>query len=330
MGMGVDQHMPTVTITHREIERHHPDLLLPPDEEFRHDYSQRIWLGGEAASQKAIAFVAICRNAMPFLPRTLRDIEKTGLKFKDFRVYIFENDSEDGTKDYLSSLKSPWLVVESQDNGRPHLNYTKTADRTVALAEYRNRCREWVREKYPEADYVCVFDTDPWGGFSADGILNTVSRLEEPQYRDAAGMASYSWCVWGPPVWPEPVVCQYDAWAFRFNHWRENHDMRWFHFWHPPVGSPPVKCNSAFGQLAVYRTRNYLRGVYEGGDCEHVSHWRTAGGDCYLNPSQRVTSFWIPLNEQEATDDGLREDLRGNVVGRDADPDHCRNAEDIG
>lgn len=322
--------MPTMTLTHEEIAAHHPDLILPPDEEFRHEYYQRQAAGGEAASRLKIAFVAICRNAMPFLHFTLQHVENTGKKFRDFRGYIFENDSADGTKDYLADLKLPWLTVESQDNGRPHLNYTKTSDRTVALAEYRNRCREWVAENYSEADLVVVFDTDCWGGFSTDGILNTVSYLEEPAYQRATGMASYSWCVWGPPVWPEPVVCQYDAWAFRLNYWREHQDMRWFHFWHPVVGSPPVKCNSAFGQLAVYRTRNYLRGVYEGGDCEHVGHWRTAGGDCYLNPSQRVVSFWIPSYAKQERSESLREDVHGDVVGGNADQDHCRNAEDLG
>jgi len=188
--------------------------------------------------------------------------------------------------------------VSSHDNGRPHLNYTTEPVRTIALAEYRNTCREWVEANCPHFDYSIVFDTDPWGGFSIDGIANTLGHLEDyggdiddgwsQDYWRAAGMGSYSWVVWGDP----PTPCHYDAFAFRHNYAKRRMDMNWFHLWHPPVGSPPVLVKSCFGQLAVYRTRNFLQGVYTGDDCEHVGHWLSAGGDCYLNPSQRAVSFW--------------------------------------
>lgn len=290
--------MPTLTLA--EIERHNPDLILPPDPEFADEYWHRVRHGREQAKKRRVALVAICRNAMPFLPRTLSLVEKTGEMFSDWRAFIFENDSVDDTKRVLAAAgedSNDKISVATTDNGRPHLNYTKSSDRTIALAEYRNICRLWCAEHCGDFDYAIVFDTDMWGGWSVDGIANTIGHLEDDEYSNASGMGSYSWAIWGKPVWANPTECQYDAWACRWTWWQERQNMLWFHLWHPPVGSRPVRMNSCFGQLAVYRMGDFISGTYAGGDCEHVAHWRSMRGDCYLNPSQRVVSFWVPEEE---------------------------------
>lgn len=289
-------------ISHSEIVAHDADTLLPPDGEFEGEYWSMVEAGRDAAATKRVAFVAICRNAMPFLPLTMKRLEKTAAMFGGSRVFIYENDSVDGTKDFLdetSAGSDGWLTVSMQDHGRPHLNYTKEACRTIPLAEYRNACRAWVAENCSDFDYTVVFDTDPWGGWSVDGVANTVGWLALPEYEAAAGMGSYSWAVWGPPITPAPMAVHYDGFACRWTWWKERQDMGWFHMWHPPVGSRPVLMNSCFGQLALYRTKNFLAGEYRGGDCEHIHHWRTAGGNCYLNPSMRCVAFWIPKEESE-------------------------------
>jgi len=290
--------MPTVTLA--DIQAHHPDIILPPDPEFANDYLRVVKSGKAAAAGKKVAFVAICRNAMPFLPFTLERVAQTGGLFSDFECFIFENDSSDSTKDCLRDAARDlgWLTVESQDNGRPHLNFTKEQSRTVALAEYRNKCRRWVAENCRDSDYTVVFDTDSWGGWSPDGVLNTIGHLEDPSFAAAVGMASYSWSIWGPPVWPQPTVCHYDAWACRWTGWKER-DMLWFHLWHPPVGSRPIRMNSAFGQLAVYRTSRFVKGQYTGDDCEHVGLHKSLHGEFYLNPSMRSVSFWVPEEKMD-------------------------------
>jgi hypothetical protein len=62
----------------------------------------------------------------------------------------------------------------------------------------------------------------------------------------------------------------------------------------PPVGSDPIPMNSAFGGLCLYRREAYLAGVYEGGDCEHVSLHRSmqrAGYQLFLNPGSRYVAI---------------------------------------
>lgn len=336
-------------MTLEDIQARHPDILLPPAPEFVDSYQKRVEFGQQAAKDLRVAFLAICRNAMPWLPMTMHHVEQTGIRFKEWKCFVFENDSIDGTKDELSRLckLSDRLSCSMIDNGRPHLNSTKSSDRTIPLAEYRNACIAWAAENASNYDYAIVFDTDPWGGWSADGVLTTIGYLEDrldvvdgdpaARWHAAAGMGSYSWCEWGPPVWKHPTICHYDGWACRWT-WDSEHqpwpyNPVWFHYWHPPVGSPPVRMNSCFGQLGVYRMRNYLQGKYLGGDCEHVAHWRSCGGNCYLNPSQRVVSFWIPRDDAEkdvGERHGMHRDVHEDVVSRDADQDHRRDAENLG
>lgn len=295
-----------LTITLDDIESHHPDILLPPDQEFRQEYLDAVAIGRHAASEASVAFVAICRNAMPWLARTLPLLEQTAAMFKEWSAFIYENDSHDDTKAVLAEWSDGQQRHASlNDNGRPHLSHTIAAERTHALAEYRTACQTFVRNGRP-VDYVVVFDTDAWGGWSIDGVANSIAHMESDP--SLYGLASYSWAEWPQPGSP-PLAFHYDAFAARLNHWSRR-DQNWFHLWHPAVGSEPVEFRSAFGQLAVYRGYRYLQGRYRGEDCEHVLFHRSieaaAGndlGDYYqgtshtrlaLNPSMRCVSFWEP------------------------------------
>lgn len=282
-------------ITRDEIELHRPDVLLPPDTEFADAYAVDAAYGRNIAARRSVAFVAICRNAMPWLPMTLNLVEQTGAMFRDWSAFIYENDSSDDTKDALIQWADhDQRRVSLNVNGRPHLNHTTDQERTHALAEYRTAC-QWHVAHGTKPDYVVVFDTDPWGGWSIDGVATSIAWLDASD--DLYGLASYSWAEATSGEHDARIPIHYDAFAARLNHWGRR-DQQWFHLWHPAVGSPPVQFNSAFGQLAVYRTRAYLAGRYTGEDCEHVTLHRSihrAGmGRIALNPSMRCVSFWVP------------------------------------
>ncbi len=284
-------------ITLDEVRAHNPDTLLPPDPEFADLYREAVQAGREIAARSTVAMVAICRNAMPWLPLTLGLVEDTGAMFRDWAGFVFENDSDDGTKDVLAGWSGDdRRNISLNTNHRPHLCHTFAQERTVALAEYRAQCQHWVGHIEP-VDYVIVFDTDPWGGWSVDGVASSIYWLDRTPA--AAAMASYSWGE--TLIGDHRFAMHYDAFAARLNHWQRR-DQQWFHHWHPPVGGLPVRFNSAFGQLAVYRSENYLRGRYTGDDCEHVGLHRTMGGAVYLNPSSRCVSFWVPNGGQDSHD----------------------------
>jgi hypothetical protein len=283
-------------ITLEDIERHAPDVLLPPDPEFVEDYAKAFLAGREFAAESSVAIVGICRNAMPFLPQTLRLIEETGSMFRSWSAFFFENDSSDETKEVLKSwADGNQRSVSLNINHRPHLNHTIAQERTVALAEYREQCQHWVRQREP-VDYVIVVDTDAWGGWSVDGVMTSIAHMTWDQ--SWYGLASYSWAEVDTPQGPMPI--HYDAFAGRLGGWQRR-DQQWFHHWHPRVGGPPIEFHSAFGQLAVYQADDYLIGRYTGEDCEHVCLHRSIkqrNTRLGLNPSSRCVSFWVPNGRQ--------------------------------
>lgn len=272
----------------------------PVDTEFGDSYSRMTTVGKETARQGDAVIVGIARNAMPYLHNTLRLVAEAVPQFRSCRMYVFENDSTDGTDGYLDAFAAdnPWLTVEHDTLGGPDARGFEP-ERTVRLAGCRNKCLEWVRANAPGVTWVIVLDLDPHGGFSPDGIFNSIGWLSAKATQRPAGMASFS--LYAEHTAPDapPRIAQYDSWAARLNWWRDRREeigFGWFSMLLFPVGAPPVPMNSAFGGLAVYMAEAILApGVeYSGGDCEHVHLHRRmheAGYQLFINPGSRYFAY---------------------------------------
>ena len=262
-------------------------------------YHERVKYGTAEALRRKLAIVAISRNAMPHLKNTLRLVDELAGKFKSAAFYVFENDSEDGTPAVLDEFAATrrWATVEHDTLGGEDARGFEP-ERTVRLAKCRAKCQEWVRQHAADAGYVMVLDTDPHGGFSVDGVLNSLGWFCELAGRTGLGlqpaaMASSSLFIRSEEK-KSIGVAQYDAWAARMNTYEDRRDHNWFHLFTPPPGTPPIPMYSAFGGLCLYRREAFLAGRYAGGDCEHVAFHRTmrqAGYQLYLNPGSRYIAL---------------------------------------
>lgn len=276
-----------------------PEDVWPIDSGYEAEYGAKVNRGRVIASEKDACIVAIGRNAMPLLTNTLALAEELQRGFRSCRMHVYENDSTDGTDSALDEFAAsrPWFTVEHGSMGGEDLRGFQS-ERTVRLAACRSRCMEWVKAHASDTAWTIVLDLDPEGGFSVDGVFNSVACLADAQGPKRPGaMASYSlYCVRGDDG--ELKIAQYDSWAARLNWWGDRKHligMGWFSMLLPPVGSPPVPMNSAFGGLCVYSTPAYLAGGYSGEDCEHVPHHRRmseAGWQLFLNPGCRYVATW--------------------------------------
>ena len=282
-----------------------PEDMWPVEAGYEAQYDTHRAVGLGTAKRTKAVFLAIARDAMPYLTNTLDLVEEAAAMFRESAFYVYENDSTDGTDEVLNTFAAtrPWVTTEHATLNRPDVRGFEP-ERTVRLAEYRNRCRDWAFRNHPDADYVIVLDLDPHGGFSTAGILNSIGRLCDLrssvcQTAVPGAMASLSLYMQRDA---EGVlgIAQYDAWAARLNFWEDRRDrpggMKWFHMLMPPVGSPPIPMYSAFGGLCVYAADAYYApGVrYDGGDCEHVllhRNMRSAGYQLYLNPGSRYVAI---------------------------------------
>jgi len=275
-----------------------PEDVWPVDAEYAEAYETAVAVGRETAKELDVVIVGIARNAMPALPNSLCLATEVLSGFRSGRMYVYENDSTDGTDDVLRDFagRVPFLTTEHETLGGIDSRGFEP-ERTERLAFARNKCLEWVRANAADAWWTIVLDLDPAYGFSVDGVFNSIAQLGFLSTAGGptrpGGMASYSL------LRTPNGIAHYDAWAARpVCWWRDRRNeigFTWFSSFLPPVGSQPMPVNSAFGGLGVYRTEAFLAGGYSGEDCEHVPHhrrMRQAGYQMYLNPGSRYIATW--------------------------------------
>lgn len=269
------------------------------DVDYVETYQEHVEYGRVEARRQKLAIVSICRSAMPWLKNTLTLVDELAGLWRDCAYYVYENDSADETAAVLDDFAiRQWVTVEHDMLGGEDARGFEP-ERTHRLAKCRTRCQEWVRSHAADAGYVLVLDTDPHGGFSTDGILNSLGWFcqmmgESFHRREPGAMASHSLYIRPEGKPGEYGVAAYDAWAARLNWFEDRRDHAWFHLLLPPVGSPPIPMNSAFGGACLYRREAFLAGRYEGGDCEHVAFHRSmkaAGYQLFLNPGSRYVAI---------------------------------------
>jgi len=275
-----------------------PEDLWFVEDEYAESYAEHVEYGRVEARRQKLAIVSIARKSMPWLANTLRLVDELAGLWRDCCYYIYENDSDDGTSEALDEFAlRQWVTVEHDSLGGLDARGWER-ERTERLAICRSRCQTWVRKHAADANYVMVLDTDPHGGFSVDGVLNSLGWFcqmlgESWHRREPGAMASSSLFVFQNPS-GEFCGSQCDAWPAKLNTWADDRNHNWFHHFMPPVGSSPIPMNSAFGGLCLYRREAYLSGVYDGNTCEHVGFHRSmqnAGYQLFLNPSSRYVSL---------------------------------------
>jgi hypothetical protein len=161
-----------------------PDNLFPIKNE--ENYKANIYNGIKIASTSRILFCGICRNVGERLQKNIDRINLTATAFKDFEVFIYENDSTDNTKEILSQNESDNFIVKfgtriDKDydliikDGKDPAHY----NRCKVLAECRKVYHEYIISNTNRFDYVCVLDLDIWGGWSYNGFFHSLSILED-------------------------------------------------------------------------------------------------------------------------------------------------------
>lgn len=277
-----------------------PEECWPIEERYREAYDAIVEVGRLNAALYRLAVVMVARTACPHIQNTLSLVgELLDGPWRSTAFFCYENDSHDETP----------AVVERFCAGRPRACLVSEVllepdergfqpGRTHRLAAARQKCKHWIAENVPGYEYVLVLDADPHGGFSVDGVYNSLGHFATMQSsqvtpRRAGAMASYSLYV-AANADGTFGIAQYDAYAARLNWWEDRKQTAWFHALLPPVGSPPIPMNSAFGGLCLYTREAYRSLRYAGGDCEHVhAHraMRAAGHGLFLNPGSRYIAI---------------------------------------
>ena len=148
-------------------DRFPEDLYQPIDRRrFNHDVQR----GYDIASDNTIAIVGLAYNCEDVILRNMSRAMELGSFFKESRVFVVENGSTDSTSSLMSSFGKSLSLT------RPKFNPIDSV-RFHYMAKIRNEYMVWLKKVCP--DYVLVYDFDIKGGFSYDGIMQSLCQRKQ-------------------------------------------------------------------------------------------------------------------------------------------------------
>ena len=260
---------------------------------------QQIQMGKQFWSTKRVVVCGLIRDGMGRFPKVRRQIEELLTSVNEYTILIVENDSKDGTRDYLLewtdkndnvkilgcggiNLKECKLKMKKTDN------HGFDMYRIQKMATLRNvYMEELQKEKYDNIDYILVWDMDLDGEMDINGFYQTGFELSKQPTIDAicvngiienfARIRSYAY---------------YDTYAYR-----KHGDRFGKKVFYDLMYRYPAKCDSelqqvrsCFGGLVVYNFNTFRNkkygtelNMYNEPICEH-DYLNRELSEVYVNP----------------------------------------------
>lgn len=202
-------------------------------------------------SEKAV-ICGVCRNIEKSgaVYTSIKNIEKLGRRFDDYKVIIYENNSNDRTKNVLKrwSERNPKVIFLSEDLPEEELSQLS---RIAAIARARNLVLDKARSaKFKNYRYLVMADLDfttpwpideilsstklqrKWDCISSNGIMNAENKYYWDRYAFIDANFPFGYELLGMKFWD-----RMDSSWFQVKNWK--------------------KVYSAFGGLAIYH-RNVI------------------------------------------------------------------------
>ncbi len=279
-----------------------PDEYFPVRQELTQDFENKVNKGKQFSKNLKILFCATCKDVAKVVGKSISFCDYVGSHFKDYDIFLYENNSSDNTPEVIKSLNNNKIILQSEfiDNASYKRSNVTQFDRCSFISNARNKYVEYIN-KNQDYDYIFVFDTDIEGGWSIDGIFNSISYLQNNN--DIGAMTSY--CVLAsarggdleekdPRGW-----IMFDSFAFRYYNetdWSFPDNLHEYNHIRITRGDEPVPVNSNFNGLALYKPECFVGNKYQVNshgsdfrtDSEHVSFHRNIwnkGLKVLINPS---------------------------------------------
>lgn len=203
-----------------------------------------------------VLICGVCRNIEKAVPNTIHSATALGVRFADYRVIIYENNSTDRTKELLRAWakSDPHLILLSENLSKRRLLRQLTmqvSNRTELVARARNKVLDIaMKKKFDDYKYVVWADLDFLEPWDVEAIVDTILHPEQPWDAVFAYGAYDLFALRSPelPIGFELVGALY---------WDRLDEVRKAFILDPK--GPWQKIYSAFGGLGIYK-REAIRG----------------------------------------------------------------------
>jgi len=203
-----------------------------------------------------VAILGCAKNCAKYLPSTMSNIHKICLLFKDYHIFLYENDSDDGTNKLVREYNNHPKVT-----GQSFVSVKyKYPLRTWCIAHARNTLLKTLYKSNFKPDYVIVMDMDDIGAQQNFKGLNFIKKaLNLKEHWDG--------------IFPQ---CSYDYWAYRIpgcilNYLQIVNELSSYQNYikqklstlkYDENNLTPIY--SGFNGMAIYKYDLYIKGVYSG------------------------------------------------------------------
>lgn len=244
----------------------------PP--EYYESYHKYVVEGYKRMAEQKAVFCGCVRDTGELMDITIDRLEKTGLLFKDYRIVIFESDSKDKTLEVLKrcAFKNNKIIVLSERKG--FWRYVDHGNKRMRIMAYcRNKYLRYVQDNLSDFDYMFVLDMDIFGGWSNEGIANSIGH----DNWDMIGANSLGYGDY------------YDSYPLRIKDFEDRcyvggrqskynpkmvskNKPEWINSKQPILncGEELMPVVSCFAGLGIYKMETIKNCAYGSDDCEHV------------------------------------------------------------
>lgn len=287
-------------------------MLFPEDyfpienSKIEKDFYHKVKDGLTRSQKLNVLFCATCKDVEKTIKKMVSIVSDTGKIFNNYDIFLYENNSSDNTVETIRSLENKKIILQSEtiSNGSYERSSISLFDRCRLIANARNKYVEFINNNKGKYDYIFIFDADIEGGWSNEGIMNSIFYIDK--YIDIGCISSY--CVLASvdggdlENFDSKKWLMYDSFAFRFyGTWDFPSNISIHNHIKVRRGTSPVLVNSNFNGLAIYKPECFLNNKYDAvthgedskTDCDHVCFHKTMyrnGFKVFINPSM-ITSI---------------------------------------
>ena len=240
-----------------------------------------------------LIIVGLAKNILGQLHMNLEYLQEIGKNFERCQFVIVENDSTDGTAEYLQSIQSETIKVLSFKASMPDAisHGAATLKRFEVMAFWRNKYMEEIRKpEYDDFTHVLVSDLDhhvgtsfkhvqtcferaDWDMVSANGTNSLHGTFEINLYCRIARCIYYDTLAFRDKKYNRTSRRNQAETNLPISKYRTDKKTDVFTLRAPIIDSTSIDwipVTSAFGGMTIYRKEALVSCSYGAYDCEHI------------------------------------------------------------
>ena len=221
----------------------------------------------QSTNEIRLLVIGITRNGGFLLKKNLQSLLKLRKNFKKCDFYIYENDSTDGTTEYLNALSKKisgfsFFSENIDEKKRAEIFTTQTTDgkpcRIELITYARNKLLDLIKPAASNYDYILNIDLDILLQ-NTKQIVKTFLRFKDRDFDCVSGCGMTKWLRYR------------DAYAFRSPDFPFGPEFLGEYWWHTTMHQIQkryprgliIPVLSSFGGAAIYKANAYVSSVYD-------------------------------------------------------------------